>query len=113
MSFGKMNTKIKICKVIHTIDKDGFTVDENKTIATVSAYMEQKNTTEKWTNRAVLLEASALFVLRHIPKAEITTDMVILCDEERYNIVSVENVRGRKMYLEIIAKLEGAENGKN
>ncbi len=30
--------------------------------------------------------------------------MTILCGDERFNITSVENVKGRGMYLEVLAK---------
>ena len=38
-----------------------------------------------------------------IPRLTVTTDMVILCDNERYNIVSVEDIRLRGMYIEVLA----------
>ena len=56
---------------------------------------------------AAFSEATALFCFRKIPSVEITTALFIACGDERYRIVSAENVRGRGMYVEVLAeKLE-------
>ena len=34
-----------------------------------------------------------------------TTDLAILCDGDRFEITSVEDVKGRGMYLEVMAKV--------
>lgn len=34
----------------------------------------------------------------------VTTAMVIVCDGGRFEITSVENVKGRGMYLEVLTK---------
>jgi len=111
MSFGKLNTPIYILSLTHGKDKDGFAVTSENVLACVRAYKEDKNSTEKWSNRAVLKDASALFRFRFIPGVQITTDMVIDCCDGRYNITSVENVRGRNMYYEVIGRLEATDNG--
>ncbi len=57
---------------------------------------------------AAFSEATALFRFRKIPGVEITTALYIACDSERYRIVSAEDVRGRGMYVEVLAeKQEG------
>lgn len=104
MSYGKMNTPIIIYSLHYTTDDDGFRQVHEEPIASVRAYFEPKNTTEKWTNRAVLKEASALFRFRYLPSVRIDTSMIIDCLSEKYNIVSVENVRQKNMYYEIIGK---------
>ena len=113
MSFGKLNTPIYIVALTHGKDKDGFATTSENVLACVRAYKEDKNSTEKWSNRAVLKDASALFRFRFIPGVQITTDMVIDCCDGRYNITSVENVRGRNIYYEVIGRLEAAGNGDN
>jgi predicted nucleic-acid-binding Zn-ribbon protein len=49
-------------------------------------------------------ETTALFRFRRIPDLEVNTPHVITCDNCRYEILSVEDVRGRGMYIEAIAK---------
>ena len=39
-----------------------------------------------------------------IPGVAVTTDMRILCDGHTFEITSVEDVKGRGMYLEIMAQ---------
>jgi hypothetical protein len=54
-------------------------------------------------------EANAIFKFRKIPDLTITPQMIITCDSGRYEILSVEDVRGRGMYLEVLAKkIEGS-----
>ena len=62
--------------------------------------------TEKWQNKALLNEASAIFIFRYIPHLTLTTDMAIECNGIRYNILSIENIRGKNMYYEVATKKE-------
>ena len=104
VSYGKMNKSIEILTTVPTKDSEGFASPGDTVLATVRAYKEDKNSTEKWANRAVFAEATALFRFRTIPGLTVDTTMIILCGVQRYNILSVEDVRGRGMYIEVIAK---------
>ena len=104
MSYGKMNAFIKILSAAHGKDAEGFAIPGDTVLANARAYFEPKNSTEKWRNNAVFAEANALFRFRAIPGLTITTDMFIICNGERYNILSAENVRGRGMYWEVLGK---------
>lgn len=107
MSYGKMNTFIDIISTAPLKDADGFVTTGDQVIASVRAYKEDRHGTERWANMAAFSEASALFRFRKIPSIEITTSLFIICDSERYRIVSAEDVRGRGMYIEVLAeKLE-------
>ena len=50
---------------------------------------------------------------RCIPGLTVTTDQFLICDDCRYNIVSVEDVKGRGMYIEVLAKKEVPTVGKS
>ena len=104
MSFGKMRSFIKIVSKGRVKDSEGFasTVGDT-TLASVRACKEVKRGSEAWKNRAAFSNSDVLFRFRKIPGLDIATDMCILCDGERYNITSVEDVRGRGMYLEVLA----------
>lgn len=104
MSYGKMNSFIEIISTTPTKDSEGFATHGDTTIANVRAYFEPKNSTEKWRNNAVFAEANALFRFRAIPGLAIETSYIIVHKGKRYNILFAEDVRGRGMYLEIIAK---------
>jgi len=103
MSFGKMNSFIDIISVEPVKDADGFVNHGDTVLVSVRAYCEQKNSTEKWRNMSQSSEVNALFRLRAIPGFELTNRHVITCEGKRYNIYSVENVKGRGMYLEVLA----------
>ena len=87
----------------HEKDSEGFIVTTDKTLASVRAYKEEKHGSETWKNRAAFSTATTLFRFRKIPNLAVTTEMFIICDEERYNIVSAEDVKGRGMYVELLA----------
>ncbi|MEF9972181.1 MAG: head-tail adaptor protein [Oscillospiraceae bacterium] len=104
MSFGKMNTLIDIVQSQTTKDSEGFSIESGVVVASVRAYREGRHGNEKWANRAAFSEATDLFRFRCIPGMKITTAMVIVCDDEHFEITSVENVKGRGMYIEVLAK---------
>ncbi|MBR5620233.1 MAG: head-tail adaptor protein [Clostridia bacterium] len=110
MSIGDLNTPIQILRLRFGRDRDGFQTVSDDIIACVRAKVEVRNATEKWSSRAVLREASAVFTFRRIPHIDITTDMVIVCGADRYNIVSVENVRSRNLYTQVVTRLESEES---
>ena len=107
MSFGKMNTLVDIVKTVPAKDAEAFVVSGDNVLATVRAYREEKHGNESWANRAAFSSASALFRFRKHPSLVITTDMTLVCDLGRYRILSIEDVRGRGLYIEALAeKLE-------
>ena len=104
MSYGKMRTKISIVEKVIIKDEEGFSHPEERVLATIRAYREGRHGTERWANRAAFSEATDLFRFRHIPGVIITTAMLIFCADKRFEITSVEDVRGRGMYIEVLAK---------
>lgn len=104
MSFGKMNTQIQITQKRVTLDGEGFQTESDVIVATVRAYREGRHSSEKWANRAAFSEATDLFRFRAIPGVKISTDMRLLCGDSVFEITSVEDVKGRGMYIEVLAK---------
>lgn len=104
MSFGKANVMINIVQIDQTKDAEGFSTRKDTTLSSVRAYKEDRHGNKRWASLAVFSEATALFRFRRIPSLIITTEMVIVCEDERYEITSLENVRGRGMYTEVLAK---------
>ena len=104
MSFGKMNTFISIVEPRKTKDPEGFAATEDVVVASLRAYREGQHGSEKWANRAAFSEATDLFRFRCIPGLTVTTAHFIRCGDTRFNITSVEDVKGRGMYLEVLAK---------
>ncbi len=104
MSFGKMNSFVEIVQKSIDTDNEGFKTETLKTVAKVRAYREGRHGSEKWANRAAFSTATDLFRFRCIPNVEVTTDMQILCNNRKFEITSVENVKGRNMYIEVLAK---------
>ena len=104
MSFGKMNTLIDIVEKVTIKDAEGFRTEVDNIVASVRAYREGRHGNEKWANRAQFSEATDLFCFRRIPNVTITTAMVVVNNEGRFEITSVEDVKGRGMYIEVLAK---------
>lgn len=108
MSYGKMNTFIDIVSAAPAKDADGFVTSGDHVVASVRAYKEERHGNERWANMAAFSEATALFRFRKIPGIEVNASLFIVCSDGRYRIVSAEDVRGRGMYIEVLAeKQEG------
>lgn len=104
MSFGKMNTFIDIVETRKVKDSEGFTSTEDVVLASVRAYREGRHGSERWANLAAFSEATDLFRFRVIPGLSLTTSMFLVCEDGRFDITSVEDVKGRGMYIEVLAK---------
>ena len=104
MSFGKMNTLIDIVEKVTIKDAEGFRTEVDNIVASVRAYREGRHGNEKWANRAQFSEATDLFCFRRIPNVTVTTAMVVVNNEGRFEITSVEDIKGRRMYIEVLAK---------
>lgn len=110
MSYGKMNTFIDIVEKQFIQDDEGFTTETDVTVASIRAYREGRHGSERWANMALYSTATDLFRFRVIPGVTVTTDMKILCAGHTFEITSVEDVRGRGMYLEVLGR-EVKESG--
>jgi len=95
---------IEIVSPEHQKDSQGFAAGSDTILAKGRAYKEQRRGSKAWQNRAAFSSANALFRFRTIPGLIVTTAMFIICDNERYNIVSVEDVHGRGMYIEVLCE---------
>lgn len=111
MSLGKMNAFITIMEKQFTQDDEGFKKKMEVTVAEVRAYREGRHGSERWANMAAFSKATDLFRFRVIPGLTITTAMSLVCGGERFQIVSVEDVRGKGMYLEVMAKAVNPSSG--
>lgn len=103
-----MNTPIDIIETKKVKDKDGFVVTTDVVVASIHAYREERHGSTFWANQAVWSKATSLFQFRVIPSLTITTAMKIGCGDEKFKITSVENVRGRGMYIEVLAERTSA-----
>ena len=106
-----MNVQVSIVMESVTKDAEGFATKTNSILTSIHAYREGRHGSQKWVNRAAFSEATDLFRIRTIPGLTVTTEHVILCDGERYEITSVEDVKVRGMYLEILGKRIDAAHG--
>lgn len=111
MGLGLMNKKAKIISITHETDSEGFSFEHVEVLAEVRVSVEGRHGSERWANLAAFSEATELFKLRRVPGLAITTKHYVEIDRTRYNILSVENVKGRGMYVEILAKRVEVSNG--
>ena len=104
MALGEMTKFAQIVAITTVKDSEGFSSETEEVLASFRCYREGRHGSEKWANLAVFSEATDLFRFRCIPELVITTDYFIKCDGETFNITSVEDVRGKGMYTEVLAK---------
>ena len=109
---GSMNKKAKIVRLVSSKDSEGFSTEVEETVADIRCYKEGRHGSERWANLAAFSEATDLFRFRKIPNLRVTEDMFIVFEEERYDILSCENIKGRGMYIEVLAKVHRSSNGK-
>ena len=106
VSYGKMNGFADIVKTKQVKDSEGFATTQDEVLASVRVYREGRHGSQRWANLAAFSEATDLFRFRCIPGLTVTTDHFLICDGERFNITSVEIIKGRGMYIEVLAKKE-------
>ena len=111
MSFGKMNGFAELVRVHKRKDADGFVTDSEETVANFRAYREGRHGSVRWANLAAFSEATDLFRFRRIPDVDVSTEYVLVYGGERFEIKSVEDVKGRGLYTEVLAKRIVSTNG--
>ena len=112
MALGLMNKKIYICALENTTDQDGFTSQQFKRLKETRAIVEEKHLNEKWSNYATFVDAEILFQLRAFPNFNLELEDYVEYQGQIYNIINVENIKGRNMYIEVLAKRCDASYGK-
>lgn len=112
MSFGKMNGFADIVITKRVKDNEGFSTTVDEVLASVRVYREGRHGNQRWANLSAFSEATDLFRFRRIPGLTITTDHILVCEDGRFEITSVEDVKGRGMYIEVLAKKVVATVGK-
>lgn len=106
-----MRTPVQILSTETVKDAEGFATQRDVVLADIRAYHEARHGSERWANRAAFSEATDLFRFRAIPGVEISPKRFLLCEGCRYDITSVEDVKGRGMYVEVLAKKVIPSNG--
>ena len=112
MSFGKMNGFAEITEIRNVKDSEGFSSPRETVLASIRVYREGRHGSMRWANLAAFSDATDLFRFRTLPDLKVTTEHFLLCDGEQFNILSVEDVKGRGMYTEVLARKVVPSNGK-
>lgn len=99
-----MTAVIDIIAVDHAKDAEAFVSDIETVVASVRAEREERHGSIQWANRAAFSAATVMFRLRAIPGLALDTSYRILCEGIKYQILSVEDVKGRGMYYEVLAE---------
>ena len=111
MSLGLMNKIAQLCEKKRNVDSEGFSGLSVAVLANIRVFVEGRHGSERWANLAAFSEATELFRFRKIPNIEVTTKQYIIYKGNEYNILSVEDVKGRGMYVEVLAKRVVSSNG--
>lgn len=111
MGLGLMNKRAQLCEERSVLDDEGFSSKTVAVLAQLRVFVEGRHGSELWANLAAFSEATELFRFRSIPNLQVTTKQYLLFEGVRYNILSVENIKGRNMYTEVLAKRVEASNG--
>lgn len=104
MSVGQLKIPIEIFETLITTDDEGFSLKVEQLVLKMKAYREERHGSESWKNRASFTSATTLFRMRKNPGIMITVEHYIRCNEEKFNIISVDDIKDKGMYLEILAE---------
>jgi len=101
MSLGEMTKFCSLVEVNHTKDSDGFQADSENVLARVRCFHKNRSGREGDKNDTGVGYVTDIFRIRRIPGVRIGMNHVIVCDGERYNIVSIVDANGHGMYYEL------------
>jgi hypothetical protein len=108
----KLNTFCDIISTTPVKDAEGFATKGDTVLASVRAERESMGATSKWEkilSNAAFAGVTEIFRFRKIPGVTVDASMVIVCDVGRFGIVSVDDIKGRGLYAEVLAKkVEGS-----
>ena len=111
MSFGKMNGFLTILRKEYTTDAEGFKKEIEDIVVQVRCYREGRHGSYRWANLAAFSEATDIFRFRRVPHLHFSTDYILVYNGERFKPLSVEDVKSRGMYVEVLAKRVVNTNG--
>ena len=106
-----MNKPALLCEKAFVTDTEGFSAPTVRVLSHLRVFVEGRHGSERWANLAAFSEATELFRFRKIPGLVVTTKQFILFENDEYDILSVEDIKGRNMYIEVLAKKVVASNG--
>jgi hypothetical protein len=101
----RLNCFIDIVRQESGNDPAGFPAKQDIVLASVRACREDRHGSVKWANLAAFSTATALFRFRVIPGVKVDTMCFLVCANERFKVLSVEDVRQRGMYYECLAEI--------
>lgn len=98
------NDFIEIIERRSTTDDEAFSSDQDVVLASVRAEKSYGSMTETQANDATFAAQTAVFRFRCIPGLRVEPSLFITDAAGRYNVTAVDEVSGRGMYIEILAK---------
>lgn len=99
---GDLRTSIKVQKRSVTTDAGGFQTVAWTDVATVWCKWENVHGSEAWQANTIGAEMAATVLIRY--EANVDTTCCVLKDTERYEIVSMDDIRDRHEYIELKVK---------
>jgi head-tail adaptor len=99
-----MQTQVAVVRREYVLDAEGFSVSQSIPVMEAKAEVELKKANEFWANLAAWSEVDAIFRIRRKPGVEIDSSMLLIAPDGEYNVTSVDSIKGRGMYIEIMAK---------
>ena len=102
MGIGSMRHRIAIEKKVPGVTENGFSEDTYESVATVWAEVKPVQSREYEKADTTQNEVRVRFRIRYLPGFE--PSMEIIFAEDKYEIISIENLEFKNRYLEIIGR---------
>jgi len=100
----KLNHFIELFRVEQETDPDGFPVERDVFLASVRAYREDRYGSETWKNRSLFRQQRRFLESGEFPASHSIPRCVVVTEDGRHNILSVEDIRRKGLYWEILAE---------
>ncbi|MBQ3265066.1 MAG: head-tail adaptor protein [Ruminococcus sp.] len=104
LRLGKFTSNLTILQKVKKQDDDGFTSQTETAVATVPCYHERRDASTRWDHLTTFAEVTDLFQIKKLPEVELSRSYLIEHGGDRFEILYIEPIKGRGVYLQILAR---------
>ena len=109
MNIGSLRHRIEFQKLEETYDKEGFPIEDYVTFQKAWADVNDLYGKDYWASKQDISENITIFHIRYYKNIDI--NCFILFNNQRYEILEIDNIKYLNKELKIKAKLQVINNG--
>lgn len=109
MNIGQLKHRIEFQRLENTYDKEGFPIEEYVTFQKAWADVNDLYGKEYWSSKQIISENITTFHTRYYKNIDVNS--LILFNNQRYEIVEIDNIKYLNKELKLKAKLQVINDG--